>query len=59
MVGAEHVDRPVEAALELVAQVGDVGGDVGGRLPSAERTSTRSLSSPNSVERTHSAPSRS
>ena len=29
MVGAEHVDQPVEAALELVPVVGDVGGEVG------------------------------
>ena len=28
VVGAEHVDRPVEPALELVAHVGDVGGEV-------------------------------
>ena len=28
MVGAEHVDRPVEAALELVREVDDVGGAV-------------------------------
>ena len=28
VIGAEHVDRPVEAALELVPQVGDVGGEV-------------------------------
>ncbi len=29
VVGAEDVDRPVEAALELVDEVGDVGGAVG------------------------------
>ena len=29
VVGAEHVDEPVEAALELVPVVGDVGGEVG------------------------------
>ena len=29
VVGAEHVDQAVEAALELVAVVGDVGGEVG------------------------------
>ena len=32
MVGAEHVDQPLEAALELVAVVSDVGGEVG-RFP--------------------------
>ena len=31
MVGAEHVDRPVEAAVELVGEVDDVGGAVGRR----------------------------
>jgi hypothetical protein len=29
MVGAEHVDRPVEPAVELVREVDDVGGAVG------------------------------
>ena len=29
VVGAEHVDQPAEAALELVPVVGDVGGEVG------------------------------
>ena len=31
VVGAEHVDRPVEAAVELVGEVDDVGGAVGRR----------------------------
>src|SRR5204862_7347963 len=29
VIGAEHVDRAVEAALELVGEVDDVGGTVG------------------------------
>ena len=29
VVGAEHVDQALEAALELVPVVGDVGGEVG------------------------------
>ena len=29
VVGAEHVDQPLETTLELVAVVGDVGGQVG------------------------------
>ena len=29
VVGAEHVDQPAEAALQLVPVVGDVGGEVG------------------------------
>jgi hypothetical protein len=37
MVGAEHVDRPVEAAVELVRQVDDVGGAVGRRSPPLRR----------------------
>ena len=58
VVGAEHVDRAVEAALELVDEVDDVGGVVGRRSAlSAERTSTRSLSSPYADERAQSAPS--
>jgi hypothetical protein len=31
VVGAEHVQRPVEAALQLVDEVDDVGGAVGRR----------------------------
>ena len=46
VVGAEHVDQPVEAAPDLVLVVGDVGGEVGRRA--VERSiRTRSLSSPN------------
>ena len=51
VVGAEHDDDPVEAALALVEVVGQVAGDVG-RLPSDLMT-TRSLSSPKSVVRSH------
>ncbi len=31
VVGAEHVDRPIEAAAELVGEVHDVRGAVGGQ----------------------------
>ena len=55
VVGAEDVDQAVVAALELLLVVGDVGGEV--RRLAVERTSTRSLSSPNVVVRSHSAPS--
>ena len=37
VVGAEHVDQQVEAALELVAVVGDVGGEVGRRAVGADQ----------------------
>src|SRR3712207_8021020 len=40
VVGAEHVDEPVEPALELVPVVGDVGGEV-----RRDRKSTRLNSS--------------
>jgi hypothetical protein len=33
VVGTEHVDRPVEAALELVDEVDDVGGAIRRRAP--------------------------
>ena len=56
VVGAEQVDAAVEAALALV----DVVGECRRRSRSArrcDRISTRSLSSPKSVVRIHSAPS--
>ena len=55
VVGAEHVDGEVEAALELVDQVGEVACEVGRRA--VDLMTTRSLSSPNSLVRSHVAPS--
>ena len=55
VVGAEHDDDAVEAALALVEVVGEVAGEVG-RL-AVGRMMTRSLSSPKSVVRSQIAPS--
>ena len=55
VVGAEHDEAAVEAALPLVEVVGEVAGEVG-RSPS-DLMITRSLSSPNFSVRSQSAPS--
>ena len=57
MVGAEDVDRTVEAAVELVDEVDDVGRAIGRRAAVGERMSTRSSSSPYADERAQIAPS--
>ena len=46
MVGAEDVDRAVEAALELVDEIRDVGGEVRRRPVRSSGRATRSFSSP-------------
>ena len=48
VVGAEHVDAQVEAAVAFVAVVGDVSGDVGGLTVTLD-DDARSLSSPKSA----------
>ena len=57
MVGAEHVDRAVEAALELVLDIRDVGREVEVRAVRRIVRAARSLSSPCALVRAQSVPS--